>query len=232
MWIIAVIIALMLSATGAKATHHNHNTDQLHIHNIHFSELDGPVTNEDFCTDVVDGDGITEEELRDRVADALLFQPDRWDQTGYVGSGTYCVDFFQGAYTCLDPVYGDRSSLEVQYRSYATSPSAKPCGDGYSCVQFFNAVASVHDHNDYLNSVVWLEEDHVALYDQYTRRQLISHETGHVLGFRDPVHGVCTNGPTIMNIPYYGCDDPGSGPTSHDKDVLVNDVIPNKHPNP
>ena len=206
----------------ASATHHEHVAVRLHNQKIHFAGAgQNPNTDEDFCTQIGRGDGaLTEARLRNIVDDALLWQGTRWD-----GAGNWRLDLYHTASNCFDPIYGDRSSIEIQYRTYKTQTDGKWCADGTSCVSHYNQIASGTGHTDYRNEVVWLDQDH-ATYPQYWARHLISHETGHVVGFRDPnYHGDCSSPASIMHIPAYGCADPGSGPTVNDLNVLANDIM-------
>jgi hypothetical protein len=218
-WLVVIGFVISINSPAVEAYHHDHGADRLHNKQIHYASTGHTAVDEDFCTQVADGDGgLSSATLRSRVDDAILTQPSHWD-----GAGGWKLDMYHGTYDCFHSSYGDRSSLEIQFRTYKYQTSGKWCSDNISCVSHYNLVGSGTGHNDYLNEVVWLDQDHVT---GGAYRQLISHETGHVVGFRDPdYNGHCMGSPSVMHIPYYGCADPGSGPTSSDLNTLANDVM-------
>jgi hypothetical protein len=221
-WLLVFGFVVSINAPGVAAYHYDTGSTRLHNKQIHYAGTGHSSVDEDFCTQVADGNGaLSEATLRARVDDAVLTQPSHWD-----GAGGWKLDMYHTATTCFDPANGDRSAIEIQYRTYKYQTSGKWCSDNISCVSHYNVVSSGKGHNDYLNEVVWLDQDHVTA-TQYSYRQLISHETGHVVGFRDPDYqGHCMQYASVMHIPYYGCADPGSGPTSSDLSTLANGIMP------
>lgn len=215
-WFIVFGLCVTIATPTVNALHHDHGNPRLHNKQIHYAASGHSSVDEDFCTQVENGSGISESTLRSRVDDALLYQSAHWD-----GAGNWRIDMYHTASNCFDPIYGDRSAIEFQFRTHEVPTGGKWCGDGYSCVSHYNAVDSGFGHNDYLNEVAFLEQDHVTG-TQYTWRQIVSHETGHMVGFRDPdYYGHCHSSLSIMHIPWYGCPDPGTGPTSADLSTLV-----------
>ncbi|MBV9789412.1 MAG: hypothetical protein JOZ51_14605 [Chloroflexi bacterium] len=220
-WLVVFGFVVAINSPAASAYHYDTGNPRLHNKQIHYAGTGHSSVDEDFCTQVADGDGgLSEATLRARVDDTVLSQPSHWD-----GAGSWKLDMYHTSTTCFDPANGDRSAIEIQYRTYKYQTSGKGCGDGISCVTHYNEVSSGKGHNDFLNEVAWLDQDHVTA-SQYSYRQLISHETGHTVGFRDPSYGSCMTYLSIMHIPYYGCADPGSGPTSSDLSTLANSIMP------
>lgn len=219
LWFVVVGLVFVTLAPAAQATNHDHGDPRLHNRYIHTSVTGQAEGDEDFCTQVVSGT-LYAPAMRDVVNDALLSQPARWD-----GAASWKLDFYRTASDCN--LYSDQSWIEFQYLSYATQTGNKWCGDGISCTSHFNVVTT-GSHRDYRNEVMYMEQDHVDAID-YTSRTLVSHETGHAIGYRDPVGSnpcPAAETPSIMHIPYYGCSDPGSGPTSKDLNVFTNHLVP------
>lgn len=153
--------------------------------------------------------------MKSRLVHTLIQQPARWD-----GAGGGKIDLYPTLYSCNN--YSYRGWINFEYRSYKWAHPEKWCADNISCVSHYNAVWSGTNHYDFTKEVGFIDQDHVT---SRSYPMLLSHETGHMVGFRDPSYsGHCGSAPSVMHIPYYGCPNPGPGPTGADLWTFANDI--------
>ncbi|NMO21487.1 hypothetical protein HPC49_31695 [Pyxidicoccus fallax] len=108
-----------------------------------------------------------------------------WD-----GSADWRVDLWRAPKACNEYSTADRNNIEIEYRIRETWASV--CGgDIYACVTSVSPITDAtraHQHYKYMN-VHLKREQLAALATTHRARKFINHETGHVLGLRDPVSG-------------------------------------------
>ncbi|WP_240359221.1 hypothetical protein [Pyxidicoccus trucidator] len=206
---------------AANASHTHTGWDQKHIATIHGN--DGPAgggsgpgsLDEEYCimseTSAMPASTIAPF-IQETLA-ALSFDT-IWD-----GSADWRVDLWRTQKYCNEYSTADRNRIEIEYRVRETWASV--CGgDIYACVTSVSPVtdsSGAHQHYKYMN--VHLKREQMAALGSTTRaRKFINHETGHVLGLRDPeYYGHCMH--SVMHNNLYsslGCTDPVWHPTPSD----------------
>ncbi len=198
--------AVALLASGSmKARAYHYHSPPIHIWSMHeYSSA----THEEFC---VHTDGSLDQPTAlARVKGALWVDGTReWD-----GLASSKVWFIPYSGSC--PTLANRASIEIEY--YV---SAGGCG-GVSCANLTDPYFGPLWHNEYKYAYVTLKTSHMtsgsALY-----HDVVNHETGHVLGFKDPNYGDCPL--SVMHSRYYGCASDLEWPS--DGDIWVGTTIAN-----
>jgi hypothetical protein len=144
-----------------------------------------------------------------RVRNTLYIDNPSEDWDGLAGNKIYFVPVSQpcNQASC-------RACINIEYWVRSTG-----C-NGVSC-QWFTSYYNSHDGaNDYLYAYVRFKTSHIsgstALY-----RHVINHETGHILGLKDPNYtGHCMT--SVMHSIYYGCSSNLQWPSSGDRSKVTN----------
>jgi hypothetical protein len=205
----------------ADASHTHTGWDQRHVATIHgnngpASGGSGPGTqDEEYCimseTSAMPASSIApfiQETLTQLSFDIV------WD-----GSADWRVDLWRTQKFCNEYATADRNRIELEYRIRESWASL--CGgEQYACVTAMSPVtdsSGAHQHYLYMNA--HLKREQLAALATTTRaRKFINHETGHLLGLKDPdYYGHCMH--SVMHNDLYaslGCTDPVWYPTTSD----------------
>lgn len=202
--LLALLLVLTAPANDASAYHYH--SPRMELGKMHSSASS---RHEEFCV-YTDG-SITQANAYNRVAASLWIDGARdWD-----GLASNKVWFVPYSNPC--PGLSNRSTIEIEYQVLSGG-----CG-GVSCANLTNPYDGGYGHTDYNFAYVTLKTSHLtggaALY-----HHVVNHETGHVLGFKDPnFQGDCVL--SIMHSIYYGCTSNLEWPS--DGDIWVGTTIAN-----
>ncbi|MFP2923741.1 hypothetical protein ACLESO_00725 [Pyxidicoccus sp. 3LG] len=220
-WMATAAFAGFRFVPTANASHTHTGWDQKHIATIHGN--DGPAgggsgpgsLDEEYCI-MSSTSGMPASTIAPFIQQTLtqLSFDVIWD-----GSADWRVDLWRTQKFCNEYSTADRNRIEVEYR-VAESWASVCGGDIYACVTSVSPVtdsSGAHQHYKYMN--VHLKREQMAALGSTDRaRKFINHETGHVLGLRDPnYYGHCMH--SVMHNNLYlslGCTDPVWHPTSSD----------------
>lgn len=225
MAIAALISGVVLGLTPSLISYAGHGapaTSQYHLATIHWNSSSHGALDEDFC---YEGYGsISHNDYKGLLQTALIINSGSWD-----GTGSYNIDLWATGSHCSDYT-PDNPQIELWY-------SIQPYGCGtsteiYSCLSYrFNSIldpgfSTYHS----TGAVIIIAQPHLQGFPD----SIISHETGHAFGLLDPLGppnpdcGWPDNwyyGSSVMHqYQYYGCPATPyiNGPTSYDKDTVVN----------
>jgi hypothetical protein len=200
----------------AHANHTHTGSYQIHISTIHGNNGSGAAgdLDEQYCVQSNTG-SVDVTRMGSFIQETLTAMG-----SSYVWDGTagWRVDLWRAPAPCnqLDSVTRSKIGTEFQI-----GDSWSQCGAGYSCVVHDKAVFDGY-HTHYAWMYSYLKTSHVSGYDTRARK-FINHETGHVLGLKDPSYnGHCMN--SVMHNDLYssmGCTDPVWYPTANDKNSVV-----------
>ncbi|MCY1076651.1 hypothetical protein [Archangium lansingense] len=215
-WVAVLSVVAWRHIPLAHASHSHNGSYQVHLSTIHdnngTSTMPGSL-DEQYCilslTSSVDGTrmaGFIEETLA-KLDFSLV-----WD-----GTGNWRVDLWRAAKLCNQYDSATRATIGIEYH-IADSWASQCGGDIYSCVVQDNPVVDpVNGHTHFKWMYSYLKAQHVSGYDTRARK-FINHETGHILGLKDPgYYGDCMN--SVMHNDLYssmGCTDPVWYPTTSD----------------
>lgn len=204
----------------AQANHTHTGGTQLHIATIHGNNGTSTTPgdqDEQYCvqshTARINGTQMANfiEETLAKLATANI-----WD-----GTANWRVNLWRMAKSCSEYDSATRGTIEYEYHINDDWPDVSLCGTSYSCVVFENAAFDGY-HTHYKWGYSYLQTEHVSDYNERTRK-FINHETGHILGLKDPdYYGHCMN--SVMHNNLYasmGCTDPVWYPTASDKSSIV-----------
>jgi hypothetical protein len=206
----------------ANASHPHTGWDQKHIATIHDNNGpagggSGPGTmDEQYCimseTSAMPASTIApfiEETLAKLSFDIV------WD-----GAADWRVDLWRTQKFCNE--YGTTARDEIEFEFRIRESWASLCGgEQYACVTSVYPVtdsSGAHQHYKWMNAHL-KREQLAALGSTDRARKFINHETGHLLGLRDPTsYGECSHSVMHNNLYYYpyGCTDPVWHPTASD----------------
>jgi hypothetical protein len=189
--ILGVLLGLFVRAiTPGQSSAHHANVPPQKIGSINGFE------NEQFCISVADSDMSFNTALT-RIRGTLINQPG-WQRVGE-GTSKHGMVFFVGSASCESYSQPGLAAIEIQISVQNSLPPG--CGtNNPGCVGFDDddrytdprsGLIEYRHAYPYLNTY-WLGSD-----DQLTYRNLVNHETGHVLG-------LCDGGP-FANLAWPGC---------------------------
>lgn len=207
--VVAIIVVSWVSTPMANAYHHDHGTDRLHNRYIHYTTTGGQgVNDEDYCVQSFTT-RMTFATALARVKRTLTELSPRWD-----GTGNYRIDLYAKGSQCSD--YGTVNEttrteyipgIEYQYRVRNNNADISACGaDNVSCVTHHPAVKeSGAAHGHFEAEISFLDVDNILSNTESVWQAHINHETGHIIGLRDPGSHETTKTCTasIMHIPWY-----------------------------
>jgi hypothetical protein len=202
-FIFAVTAIAMGVVVAAHASHSHTGSVQLHISTIH--DNNGTSTSpgsldEEFCVESHTG-AVSTYAIGNFVQQVLTNRPGKqWD-----GTANWRVDLWRTAKACSGYTSAERAAIEVEYHVADAWPNVSLCGNTtYSCTVLSKPTLdplSKHTHYDW--AVVHFQTRHVSGLDERARN-FINHETGHVLGLRDPrFAGDCME--SVMHNGLYNC---------------------------
>jgi hypothetical protein len=217
-WAAVLAVVAWHHIPKAHANHTHTGSNQLHIATIHGNNGTSTTPgdqDEQFCvqsrTASIDGT-----RMATFIDETLTKLSTIWD-----GTASWRVDLWRTAKSCVDYDSATRATIEYEYHIKDDWYEVSLCGGYYSCVVFDNAVYD-GSHTHYKWGYSYLQTEHVNGYDTRARK-FINHETGHILGLKDPdYNGHCMN--SVMHNDLYssmGCTDPVWYPTSSDKSSVT-----------
>lgn len=203
LWISSIVLIGMLGAIlftpvyNANASH----SSGLHLRSHHES------TNEEFCVWVEDS-SIAHDTVLSRVRGTLYLDNPSEDWDGLTNNKVYFIPYFR---PCPDLSF--RSDIEVEY--WARSSGC----DGLSCSWKEQPAYNPNTvHTDYRWAYVRFKTSHLTS-GTFWYHHTINHETGHVLGLKDPDWwGQCAD--SVMHSGVYGCTD-REWPSWSDRDKVT-----------
>ncbi|WP_232293541.1 hypothetical protein [Stigmatella aurantiaca] len=200
----------------AHASHSHNGSYQVHVSTIHGN--DGTATSpgsqdEEYCI-LSHTAAVNATQMANLIEETLVKLSDSqiWD-----GTGEWRVDLWRAKKFCNEFDSASRAAIEIEYQ-IANSWASQCGGDIYSCVVQDNPVVDpVNGHTHFKWVYSYLKAEHIS--GNLTRaRKFINHETGHILGLKDPDYsGHCMN--SVMHNDLYsslGCTDPVWHPTASD----------------
>lgn len=188
--IVAIIVVSWVSTPHVSAYHHEHITSRLHNRYIHYTTTGGQGPNdEDYCVQSFTGRMSFDTALY-RIRRTLTELSPRWD-----GTGNYRIDLYAKTSQCS--AYGtvnqtNRSEyipgIEYQYRVRDNNADISACGsDTISCVTHHPAVKEAGAaHTHFEADISFLDVDNILSSTESSWQAHINHETGHIIGLRDP----------------------------------------------
>ncbi len=214
-WAVTLLLAMIAAAPPATAAH-RHVPDGdgriRHLNEMHYASAGSPPgtaggMDEQYCVESHDPAYLSSSRAKSFVRETLtlLDFSKIWD-----GTGDWKVDLYATANPCSSYSGSTRETIEIEYH-YGWNWSHIPtCGDSISnCVEFSQSNWDPnYGHTDYTKAKVYLLYRSGGRLDS-VGRAFINHETGHVLGLRDPDYPTHCPGPSIMHTTYvsYGCSD-------------------------
>ncbi len=141
----------------------------------------------------------------------------------YVWDGTagWRVDLWRASPACNQIPSTTRAGIGTEYHVNTDWTNIPLCGTYYSCVVHDNPVYdSTGGHTHYRWMYSYLQAEHVSGFDTRARR-FINHETGHVLGLRDPSGYGTDCSESVMHNVLYGCPSTVWYPTASDKAAVT-----------
>lgn len=200
----------------AHASHSHTGSNQIHIATIHGNNgtSTGPGSqDEQFCP-MSHTSAVSSTWLGDAVQNTLTKQPGyMWD-----GAAGWRVDLWRTQKACNEYDAATRNTIEIEYYTKEDWWDVELCQGYYSCVVADNAVwDSVGGHTHYNWMYVRFQLEHIYNTSVDRQRKFINHETGHVLGLRDPAgQGTDCSVVSVMHNDLYGCNYSVWYPTSSD----------------
>lgn len=205
----------------ANASHSHTGWDQIHISTIHDNNGpagggSGPGTLDELYCVMSETSAMPVSTIGPFIQQTLtqLAVDKIWD-----GSADWRVDLWRAQKACNEYTTTERNNIGIEYRIRETW--AATCGgDIYACVTAANPVTDAsgrHQHYKWMNAHL-KREQMAALGSTDRARKFINHETGHLLGLRDPSGpGDCMHSVMHNNLySNYGCTDPVWHPTTSD----------------
>ncbi|MFP2962502.1 hypothetical protein ACLEPN_33195 [Myxococcus sp. 1LA] len=218
-WMATAAVVGFHHVPTANASHSHTGWNQIHIATIHGN--DGPVgggsgpgsQDEEYCvmSSTTALPAATIAPFIEQTLAKLAFNV-IWD-----GAADWRVDLWRAAKFCNQYTTAERNRIELEFR-VAESWAALCGGEQYACVTAVNPVTDSsgrHQHYMYMNA--HLKREQMAAMGERARK-FINHETGHLVGLRDPsFYGDCMH--SVMHNNLYstlGCTDPVWHPTPSD----------------
>lgn len=208
-WTAILMLALTVAAPAAPLAHANHwhvedaNGYVRHLNNMHFASPDSPTggggQDEQYCVESHDTSVVSHTRARDFVRQTLVqLDFDKiWD-----GTGNWRVDLWYTQNRCSYYPTSTRDTIEIEYHyghNWNFIPNCAGDWGWFNCVEFARPTwNSTYGHSDYEKGKVYLVFSSGGRLDN-VGRAFINHETGHILGLRDPNYpGHCMS-PSIMH---------------------------------
>jgi hypothetical protein len=219
-WVAVMAVVAWHHIPVATANHTHTGSNQLHIATIHGNNGTSTTPgdqDEQYCvqshTASIDGTRMFNfiEETLAKMGSGYI-----WD-----GTAGWRVDLWRTSKFCNGYDTATRGTIEYEYHVKDDWWEVSLCQGAYSCVVFDNGVFDGY-HTHYKWGYSYLQTEHVWDYNNRTRK-FINHETGHILGLKDPdYYGHCMN--SVMHNDLYasmGCTDPTWYPTANDKNSVT-----------
>ncbi|SEL75114.1 hypothetical protein SAMN05444354_10899 [Stigmatella aurantiaca] len=200
----------------AQASHSHNGSYQVHISTIHgndgTSTTPGP-QDEQYCILPLTA-AVNATQIANLIEETLakMGAGQMWD-----GTGAWRVDLWRAAKFCNQYDSATRATIGIEYQ-IADSWASVCGGDLYSCVVQSNPVVDpVNGHTHFKWMYSHLKAQHLST-DVTRARKFINHETGHVLGLKDPSGPNDCSHSVMHNDLYsnYGCLDKVWYPTPND----------------
>ncbi|HYO51654.1 hypothetical protein [Archangium sp.] len=215
-WAAVLAVVAARNMPVAHASHSHTGSNQLHISTIHGN--DGTSTSpggqdEQYCA-MSHTSAVSSTWLGDNVQDTLINYPgNMWD-----GAANWRVDLWRTQKACNEYDSATRGTIEIEYYVKEDWWDVELCQGYYSCVVADNGVwDSVGGHTHYKWMYVRYQLEHIYNTTAERKRKFINHETGHVLGLRDPAgQGTDCAVTSVMHNDLYGCGYSVWYPTSSD----------------
>jgi hypothetical protein len=198
----------------AWASHSHTGSNQIHIATIHGNN--GTSTSpgsedEQYCvqshTATIDGT-----QMANFIENTLAKTTGaKWD-----GAAGWRVDLWRTQKFCTQYDSATRGTIEIEYHIKDDWWEISLCQGSYSCVVGDNPVwdsAGGHTHYKWMYS--YLQTEHVWDYNNRTRN-FINHESGHILGLKDPDGSSTYCQDSVMHNNLYGCPSQVYYPTAND----------------
>jgi hypothetical protein len=216
-WVAVLTVVAWRHIPVAYAYHTHTGSNQIHISTIHGNN--GTSTSpgsedEQYCiqshTATIDGT-----RMANFIEETLAKLSTIWD-----GTASWRVDLWRTAKFCNQYDSTTRATIGIEYHIKDDWWEISLCGGYYSCVVGDNPVwDSVGGHTHYKWMYSYLQTEHVWDYNSRTRK-FINHETGHILGLKDPDYsGHCMD--SVMHNDLYNCPSTVWYPTSGDKSSVT-----------
>lgn len=199
-----ILVSVLAISAAAQASHTHNGWLQLHISTIH--DNNGTATtpgslDEDYCVSSHTS-AVSTTALGNFIENVLTKRTGQmWD-----GAAGWNVDLWRTAKKCEDYPSAERAAIGTEYHVADAWPNVPLCGNTtYSCTVLSKpTIDSTGKHQHYEWAVIHFQARHVSALDERAR-SFINHETGHVLGLRDPASfgGDCEE--SVMHNGLYGC---------------------------
>lgn len=211
-WAAVLTVVAVRNIPVAQASHSHTGSTQIHIATIHGNNgtSTGPGDQDEQYCAMSHTSTVSSAWLADNVKDTLTNYPGyMWD-----GAANWRVDLWRTSKFCNEYDSTSRADIEVEYYIKEDWPEVSLCGSYYSCVVADNPVWDGY-HTHYKWMYVRFQKEHVYNTTLDRKRKFINHETGHVLGLRDPSGTDCSV-VSVMHNDLYGCSYSVWYPTSAD----------------
>ncbi len=195
------LLAPLIRAAEVQASHPH--ASPLHIGTVHNWQ------HEDFCAGVRDG-SIADSAVFNQLRQALYLDNPAEDWHGVASDRVYFMP-----YSTPCPNLANRHDIQIEY--WVVSGG---CAGGTACVAlydpYWNAAVG---HTDYSWALVTFKTMHFTN-GPALAHHIINHETGHVLGLKDPDYsGHCVD--SVMHSTYYGCSTNREWPSPADRQTAT-----------
>jgi len=219
-WVAVLSVVAWRHVPVAHASHSHTGSTQLHISTIHGNN--GTATtpgslDEQYCIQSHTST-ISQTQMANFIEETLVKMgtASMWDSTN-----NWKVDLWRATPACNLIDSTARASIGTEYHINTDWTNIPLCGTYYSCVVHDNPVYDAtggHTHYKWMYS--YLQAEHVNGYGTRARK-FINHETGHVLGLKDPAGYGTDCQDSVMHNDLYGCPSTVWYPTANDRAAVT-----------